>query len=109
MGKDRVMRKQLGAEFIGQKARLLAARIMSCEALAGAVCPSAQTANITGTSTVDAGSVASGDTITFNAGACAYVLKDDLQQLPAILSGNQPRTISGEASGGTTPPPAESK
>jgi len=43
------------------------------------------------------------------AGGWAYVPKDHLHQLPAILSGNQPSPISGQESGSMAPPPPESR
>jgi NarL family two-component system response regulator YdfI len=41
------------------------------------------------------------------AGACAYVLKESLQELPAILAANIPRNDFGEADDGITPPTVE--
>ncbi len=43
------------------------------------------------------------------AGACAYVLKENLHELPGILTANRPRNHCGEADGGAMPPLAEPK
>ncbi len=41
------------------------------------------------------------------AGACAYVLKENLQELPEILTENRPGNNCGAVSGGMVPPSAE--
>jgi CheY-like chemotaxis protein len=43
------------------------------------------------------------------AGACAYVLKENLEELEGILSESEPQTICGPAKDGVAPTPAEPK